>query len=148
MTHAQKYKDAILEYANKGCYLDYTAFHEKYDQRYDYLVKAIKDKTIDTSKISISSDLSMLNMEKGWGKKESPFTLLHTIRVLMEEKQLKFEEVLPLITTNPGILISKNAGKIGLKSRSKILILDKEFNIEKIINERETKTSNVGLSQN
>ena len=147
LTHAQKYKDKILEYAIKGCYLDFTAFHEKYDQRYDYLVKAILDTSIDTSKISISSDLGVLNMEKGWRKKESPFTLLHTIKVLMKEKQLKFEDVLPLITTNPGILISKNAGKIKQKCRCKILIFDKEFNIEKVINERTDNMLNSRVKQ-
>lgn len=142
LTHAQKYKDKILEYANKGCYLDYTAFHEKYDQRYDYLVKAIKDKSIDISKISISSDLSILNTERGWGKKESPFTLLHTFKTLIKEKHLKIEDILPFITTNPGELISKNSGKIQLNKKCKILILDHQFNIEKILHEKIYKSRN------
>lgn len=65
----------------------------------------------------------------------------------MKEKQLKFEDVLPLITTNPGILISKNAGKIKQKCRCKILIFDKEFNIEKVINERTDNMLNSRVKQ-
>lgn len=54
LTHSQKYYKRILEYANKGVYLDYTAFDGDYDCIYDDLVFAIKNKTVDISKISIS----------------------------------------------------------------------------------------------
>ena len=100
LTHAQKFYDRILEYANKGCYIDYTAFDNTYDIRFDSLVKAIKEKRVDLSKISISSDLGILSMEKGHSENETPITILNTVRKLVLEKGLKLEDVLKMVTTN------------------------------------------------
>lgn len=136
LTHAQKYRAKILEYANKGCYIDYTAFHEGYDSRYDYLVEAIKSKKVDLSKISISSDLGILNLERNWNKEESPFTLLHTLRTLIDYKGLKLEEVLPFITTNAGAQIDRDLGCIMLDGEAKLLILNNDLMIETIIQDK------------
>ena len=47
LTHAQKYYNRILEYANKGCFIDYTAFHKDYDRRFNCLIEAIKNNSVD-----------------------------------------------------------------------------------------------------
>lgn len=132
LTHAQKYYNRILEYANKGCYIDYTAFHSGYDKRFDCLVTAIKNKTIDLSKISISSDLGIRTLEEGLKEEEKPSSFLHTFVSLVNYKDLSIEDTLKMITINPASLISKNLGKIYEGGKANILILDENLNIEKI----------------
>lgn len=132
LTHAQKYYNRILEYAEKGCYIDYTAFSGEYDKRFNPLVDAIKNKQVDLTKISISSDLGISSIEKGCSYKETPFTLLNTIQQLVKQG-LEFETVLPFITTNPGALINQNCGKLCKGLNCKILILNQLLEIEHII---------------
>lgn len=141
LTHAQKYYNRIIEYANKGVYIDYTAFDDKYDKRYDYLVEAIKKRKIDLSKISISSDLGILSTEKNYIKKESPITLLKTIRTLIIEKGLTFEQVIPFITTNALAPIKQEKILIKEGIKPNFILLDKDFNIYKII-----KNENLNLN--
>lgn len=131
LTHAQKYYDRILEYANKGCYIDYTAFHGQYDNRFDYLVKAIKDNRVDISKISISSDLGIMVMEKG-NETDTPISLLNTAKELIE-KGLTLEQVLPMLTTNALAPIKTEECLIMKGSKAKLLVLNEDLNIETII---------------
>ncbi len=132
LTHAKKYYNRILEYAAKGCYIDYTAISGEYDKRLDPLVNAIKQRKIDMAKISISSDLGIGVMEQGLSGKEYPTSLLNTIQQLVKQG-LKFEDVLPFVTTNPGKLLGENCGKICEGEQCKILILNKSLEIEQII---------------
>ena len=132
LTHAQKYFDRILQYANKGCFIDYTAFNDKYDKRFDCLAEAIKNKKVDLSRVSISSDLGIMSMEKGESY-ETPITLLNTIQKLVLEKGLNLEDVLPLITTNALAPIKKVENLIEENAKAKLVILDKKFQIDKII---------------
>lgn len=131
LTHAQKYYNRILEYANKGCFIDYTAFHKKYDERYDCLVEAIKSSSVDLTKVSISSDLGIMAMERG-EEKDSPISLLNTMKKLIE-KGVPFESVLSMITTNALSPIKKEKCLITENKRAKILVLNEELNIDKII---------------
>lgn len=132
LTHAQKFYNRILEYANKGCYIDYTAFDGEYDKRFDCLVDAIKNKRVDLNKISISSDLGILSMEKGLKEKETPITLLNTIQKLVLEKGLSLEDVLKMITINAlNPIIEKNE-LITMNIPCKIVIINKNLEIEKI----------------
>lgn len=144
LTHAQKYYDRILEYANKGCFIDYTAFSGDYDTRFDCLVKAIKDKSVDLSKISISSDLGIMITEQGHLGEETPISLLNTIRKLALEKGLLLEDILKMVTSNPAILINKDCGIIKENSPYKLLMLDIELNINSIINHGEIIELNAG----
>ncbi len=132
LTHAQKYYNRILEYAAKGCYLDYTAFTGNFDEKFTPLVEAVKQHKIDLSKISISSDLGIEFMEHGNAGKETPIALLNTIKQLIKQG-LKFEDILPFVTINPGQLLAKNCGKICEGEECKILILNKSLEIDKII---------------
>ena len=132
LTHAQKYYNRILEYANKGCYIDYTAFESEYDNRFDCLVEAIKNKSVDTSRISISSDLGIMAMERG-GSYETPITLMNTIQKLVLEKGLKLEYVLPFITTNALAPIKNVENFINENMQAKLLIFNKDLEIESII---------------
>lgn len=129
LTHAQKYYKRILEYANKGCYLDYTAFAGSYDTRFDDLVESIKLGKIDTSKISISSDLGILSTEKRFKGKETPITLLNTIQKLVLEKNLDLELAFSMVTTNALAPINKKQDLIYVGSNYPILVLDKKLNI-------------------
>ncbi len=138
LTHAQKYYDRILEYANKGCHIDYTAFAGDYDSRFDCLVKAVKDKTVDLSKNSISSDLGIMITEQGHSGEETPASLLNTVRKLVLEKGLTLENVLPMVTKNPAILLGLSCGIIKEGASCKLLILDEELNINLIINNGES----------
>ncbi len=131
LTHSQKYYKRILEYANKGVYLDYTAFNGDYDPMYDDLVFAIKNKTIDISKISISSDLGILSMERNLIGEETPITLLNTIKHLVFDKNIELEVALSLITTNALSPIIKKNDMIKVGEMCPILILDKDLNILK-----------------
>lgn len=133
LTHAQKYYDRILEYANKGCYIDYTAFNGDYDNRFDCLVNAVKNKKVDLSRISISSDLGMLSMEKGLKDKETPLTILNTVQKLVLEKGLRFEDVLKMITINALAPIERKEELIGVGANAKLLILNQSLEIIKII---------------
>ena len=136
LTHAQKFYDRILEYANKGCYIDYTAFEGDYDSRYDCLVVAIKNKKVDLSRISISSDLGILSMEKGLRDKETPITILNTVQKLVLEQGLTFEDVLKMVTNNAlNPIISVNE-LISIKQSCKIMVLNKSLNLEKVIYNR------------
>ncbi len=132
LTHAKKYYNRILEYAAKGCYIDYTAISDEYDKRLDPLVNAIKQHKINLDRISISSDLGIGFYEQGVSGKEYPTSLLNTIQQLVKQG-LKFEDVLPFVTTNPGRLLDENCGKIREGEACKILILNKSLEIEKII---------------
>ena len=134
LTHAQKYYNKILEYANKGCFIDYTAFSGEYDDRFDSLVDAIKNKKVDIDKISISSDLGILNLEKNAKSKESPITLLNTLQKLVLEKQVNFGVAIKFLTTNALAPIIKYEELINVGENAKILILDKKLQINKIIN--------------
>lgn len=131
LTHAQKYYKRILEYANKGCFIDYTAFIKGYDRRFDSLVEAVKNNNVDLNKISFSSDLGLMAIEGG-EEKDSPISLLHTMKILIE-KGLTIEQVLPMITTNvlAQINLEKELVKVG--KRSKLLILNKDLEIENIV---------------
>ena len=143
LTHAQKYYNRILEYANKGCFIDYTAFAEEYDSRFDCLVNGIINQQVDVSKISISSDLGILTTEVGTCEQETPISLLNTMQKLVLEKGLTIEQVLPFITSNAGAQITSILGKIINGSNAKLLVLDKTLNIETvIINDRIIKTKN------
>lgn len=133
LTHAQKYYNKIIEYANKGCHIDYTAFSGNYDARFDCLVKAIKDKAVDLSKISISSDLGIMITERNYTGEETPASLLNTVTKLVLEKGLTLQDVLPMVTKNPGILLSPSCGIIKEDNPCKLLILDKALNIQSII---------------
>ena len=143
LTHAQKYGEYILEYANKGCYLDYTAFHLSYDKRFNPLINAIKNNAIDTSKISISSDLSILTTERGWQGEETPYTILHTIKELIKQG-LTFEQVIPFVTTNAIAQVNKRIAEIKEGEVAKLLILNEYYEIEQIINENQIITVNKG----
>lgn len=129
LTHAQKYGKPILEYANKGCFLDYTAMSGDYDKRFDFLIESIKNNQIDKSKISISSDLGILNMERGWKEPETPFTLLKTLKLFVEHG-LELSDVLPMLTSVPGSLIKDNLGKIEVGQKAKLLVLNKDLEIK------------------
>ncbi len=134
LTHSQKYYKRILEYANKGVYLDYTAFDGEYDRMYDDLVFAIKNKTVDVSKISISSDLGLLSMERNLVGEETPITLLNTVRHLVFDKNIKLEDALALITTSALSPIVKKTDMINVGEKCPLLILDKNLNILKKLN--------------
>lgn len=133
LTHAQKYYDRILEYANKGCFIDYTAFEGKYDIRFDSLVNAIKNKKIDLDKISISSDLGILSSERSFKEKETPITILNTIQKLVLEKGLNFEDVLKMVITNAFAPIKKCEEFVCKKSKSSLMILNNNLEIEMIL---------------
>lgn len=133
LTHAQKFYNRIIEYANKGCYIDYTAFAGEYDVRFDSLIRAIKDKKVDLSKVSISSDLGIQSMEKGLKSKETPITLLNTIQKLVLKKGLEFEDVLKMVTTNALSPIVKMEELITNNSPCALMILDNNLMIQKII---------------
>lgn len=132
LTHAQKFYNRILEYANKGCYIDYTAFDGEYDKRFDCLVDAIKNNSVDLSKVSISSDLGVLSMEKELKDKETPITILNTAQKLVLEKQLSFEIVLKMVTVNALNPIIKNKELLSKNSPSNFLLLNKNLEIEKL----------------
>lgn len=135
LTHAQKYGGEILEYANKGCYLDYTAFDGEYDSRFDVLIDAIKNNSIPLDKISISSDaFGILRRVEGKVVFGKPTSLLNTFRCLVLEKGLSIEQVLPLFTVNAGALVKLHDGMIELGDRCKLMILNKDLTIYKIIN--------------
>lgn len=136
LTHAQKFYDRILEYANKGCYIDYTAFDGDYDNRFDCLVNAIKNKKVDLSRISISSDLGILSMEKGIKERETPITILNTIQKLVLEKGLELEDILNMVTINALNPIIKANELIKINSPCKMMVLDKNLNIEEVIYNR------------
>ena len=143
LTHAQKYYNRIFEYANKGCFIDYTAFHDDYDKRFDCLVNAIKNNLVDIGKISISSDLGLMALERG-EEKDSPTSLLNTIKKLVE-KGLTFEQVLPMITTNALAPIRLENELISVGKKSKLLILNKDYEIENIILETRVIRNNINL---
>ena len=132
LAHSEKYHDRILEYANKGVYLDYTATHRTDETKYDSLIKAIKSNKYDLTKFSISSDLGILTTERGFVGEETPFTLLNTIKILVN-KGLSFEQVLPLVTTNALALIEKKEELICVGEKANLIMLDSDFKIEKII---------------
>ncbi len=131
LTHAQKYYKRILEYANKGVYLDFTAFDGNYDTRFNDLLDSIKLGAINSSKISISSDLGILSIEKKLKEKETPSTLLNTIKKLVLEKDLNLELALSMVTTNALCPIDNKQELIYVGSNYPILILDKKLNIIK-----------------
>lgn len=133
LTHAQKYGAEIIKYANKGCFIDYNAYDGEYDGWYDDLLDAVIKQKVDLTKISFSSDLGVLNIERNYERKETPITLLQTIKVLVKEKGLKFEEVLPFVTTNAGAPINDKLGRLEAGSTAKVLVLDKKFNIDTIL---------------
>lgn len=131
LTHAQKYYNRILEYANKGCYIDYTAFHKEYDKRFDSLVEAVKNNSVDSTKISISSDLGIMAMERG-EEKDSPTSLLYTMKTLID-KGVSFEQALSMITINALSPIRRENELIAEGAKAKVLILSEDLRIEKII---------------
>ena len=133
LTHAQKYYDRILEYANKGCFIDYTAFEGNYDCGFDCLIGAIKSKKVDLSKISISSDLGILTMERGLKGKETPITILNTIQKLVLEKGLNFEDVLRMVTINALKPITNKEELIFEGALARLVVLSKDIQIEEII---------------
>lgn len=139
LTHAQKYFNKILEYANKGCFIDYTAFPDEYDRRFDSLVMAIKNKCANLSKISISSDLGILNLERNLNTKETPKTLLNTLQKLVLEKQIDFAVVIKFLTTNALAPIKKEDELIKIGSYAKLLVLNKNLEIENIISKQNFK---------
>lgn len=147
LTHAQKYYNRILEYANKGCFIDYTAFNSDYDSRFDCLVNAIKNKKVDLTRVSISSDLGIMTTEQGAIGEETPISLLNTIKTLILEKGLNFEDVLPLVTKNPAILLSKSYATIKEGNPCKLIMLDEELNIQLIINHNEIYKLKKNLSK-
>ena len=71
-------------------------------------------------------------MEKG-GSYEKPITLLNTIQKLVLEKGLNLEEILPLITTNALAPIKKVGNLIEENVKAKLIVLDEELQIDKII---------------
>lgn len=132
LTHSEKYYDRILEYANKGVYLDYTATHRTDETKYSSLIKAIKSCKYDLSKFSISSDLGILTTERGFVGEETPFTLLNTIRLLIK-KGLSFEQVLPLVTTNALAPIEEKEELVCAGEKCDLMILNTNFEIEKLL---------------
>ena len=128
LTHAQKYLNKIFEYAEKGCYIDYTAMHNNYDIRFDELIKVLKNPLYDKSKFSISSDAGSFGLKKG-----QFLSLLNTLKILVNEKGIDLKDALPLFTSNPGKLIDDHSGKLINNCPAKILILDNTLNIKKII---------------
>ncbi len=137
LTHAQKYNKGIIELANKGCFVDFTAFESGYDADFDFIIDAIKNKQVDLSRISISSDLGVMFMERGEEGKEKPTSILHTLKKLVLNKGLMLEDVLPMVTANPGGLLNNHCGKIEKGLPCKLLILDEFLNINSIINFKE-----------
>lgn len=131
LTHAQKYYKRILEYANKGVYLDFTAFAGSYDNRFNNLLDSIKSGEIDKSKISISSDLGILSTETNLKKKETPITLLNTIQKLVLEKGVDLELSLSMVTINALAPIENKIELLYVGSNYPILILDEKLNIVK-----------------
>jgi len=96
-------------------------------------MKAIKSGKYDLSKFSISSDLGILTLERGFVGEETPFTLLNTLRILVKEKGVTFEDALPLITTNALFPIEKRDELVYDNAECKLLVLNNELKIEKII---------------
>lgn len=132
LTHAQKYYDRIVDYANKGCFIDYTAFSGDYDPRFDCLVNAIKNNEVDLNKVSISSDLGITTMEKGSSGEETPISLLDTVKKLVFERDLELKDVLPMVTINPAKILNTQCGIIKEGHFCKLLILDKKLTIDSI----------------
>lgn len=56
LTHAQKYGKEIIEYAKKGCYIDFTAMYYENDPRDKILIDLLKSENKVIENISISSD--------------------------------------------------------------------------------------------
>lgn len=129
LTHSQKYIHKILEYANKGCYLDYTAINNQYDTRFKDLINAINDNNVDISKISISSDMGSMG-----NKKYQTNSLLNTLKIFVNDKKIPLEKALLLFTSNPGALINNSCGNIQENQTCKLLILDNNLNINMILN--------------
>jgi len=141
LAHSEKLCDRILEYANKGVFIDFTATHRNDESKYDSLIYALRSKNYDKSKFSISSDLGLLTIERGFTGEEKPYTLLNTIKILVLKKGLALEDVLPLITTNALAPIEKKEELVYVGGKSDLLILDDNLNIDfKIFNGNIFKT--------
>lgn len=132
LTHVHKFFDRIFEYANKGCYIDYTVINDEYDKRFGSLIKGILDNKVDKTKISMSTDLGVLNLEYGGNSFENPNRLHRRLKELVA-KGLKIETVLPFITTNALAPIEKKEEFIFEKSPCKFILLDEELNILKVV---------------
>ena len=137
LTHAQKFYNRIFDYARKGCYIDYTAMAGDYDKRFDPLVELVRSKADCLDKISISSDLCVLSLERGLTESETPITLLNTIHKLVNEKGLKFEDVLPMVTTNALAPINAKQTLIEENCECKLLVLNSDLTIHKVFNRSE-----------
>ncbi len=134
LLHAEEYAEDVLKYAQKGCYVDFTAFEDKYDPRYDNLVSAMQTNDIDLDRISISSNaFDLVEKHGNFAKYCEPKNLLNTIKILCLEKGLKFADVIKLVTSTPSLLIGKDIASLEEGKKCKALILDKQFNIKGII---------------
>lgn len=129
LTHSQKYLDKLLEYANKGCYVDYTAMQNGYDVRFDSLINSLLNNDVNLSQISISSDMGAFG-----NKKNQYLSLLNTLKIFVVEKRLPLDLVLPFFTSNPGSLLHKNCGKIMENTPCKLMVLNKNLDIEFVAN--------------
>lgn len=138
-THITRYyEEDAVKFANMGGYIDFTANKESED--FLNFVAEMSGK-VPKDKMTMSSD-SNGSMPK-WnenremiGIEAAKVTNLHeTVKRFITEKNIKAEDILPIVTSNVAraLEIYPKKGVIKEDSDADLLLLDEEFNIDSVI---------------
>jgi beta-aspartyl-dipeptidase (metallo-type) len=115
-THVERNEDLFqqaMELSHRGCFVDIDTAGEDLQKWVTYYF----DHNGDSSRLTASSDASIT----------SPSNLINQLRTCVQETDLKLEQLLPLVTTNPARALKLDRkGRIEHGKDADLLILDRQ----------------------
>lgn len=138
-THITRYyEEDAVKFANMGGYIDFTANKDSEDFL-NFVVEMSEKVPKDKMTMSSDSNGSMPKWNENRemiGIEAAKITNLHeTIKRFITEKNIKVEDILPIVTSNvaKALEVYPKKGVIKEDSDADLLLLDEKFNIDSVI---------------